>query len=101
MSSWGSSGRRGGPWMEAGPSVEAAASIQLRGGGSASVVVVEVIGVRGEKGGVSDCRVFSLHRVLSLCEGAWGGHPSRYRSPAFRGSVWAGGINVEWLVISW
>ena len=73
-----------------------------RGGcGSASVVVVEVIGVRGEKGGVSDCRVFSLHRVLSLCEGAWGGHPSRYRSPAFRGSVWAGGINVEWLVISW
>lgn len=51
-------------------------------------------------GGVSDRRVFSLRRVLSPCEGARGGHPSRYRSLAFRGAVWAGGINVEWLVIS-
>ena len=41
--------------------------------------------------------------AVSLCEGARGRgrYPSRYRSPAFRGAVWAGDRKVELLVISW
>lgn len=102
MSSGGSSGRRGGPWMEASPSVEGCSCnpaerrwLGQHGGGGSG------LGCEVRKGGaVSDGRVFSLRRVLSPCEGARGGRPSRYRSLAFRGAVWAGGINVEWLVIS-